>query len=87
MNKTQFYWLANAYLLTGMLAGMGLGVNLGPLIASSLEAQQWPKGMAGMIGMGMIFVAVIANGFLYMRTTRISSRSSVAKEIPISENR
>ncbi len=79
INKTQFYWLANAYLVTGMLAGMGLGFNLGPLIASSLEAQQWPKGMAGMIGMGLIFVAVIANGILYMRTTRLSSRTSAAK--------
>ena len=87
INKTQFYWLANGYLLTGMLAGIGVGVNLGPFIASSLEAQQWPKGMAGMIGMGMICVAVIANGLLYMRTTRLSSRAPANRELPISGNR
>lgn len=57
------FWLINGFILSGMLAGLGLGIMVGPHLRDLLA--NYPVSMmSGMIGMGLITFSSILIGIL-----------------------
>lgn len=62
-NKHTFFWLANGYVLSGLLGGLGLGVMAGPQLRQWLPIDQ----STVMIGMSLISISAIAIGVLNLK--------------------
>ncbi len=71
-HKHPFFWLANGYIVTGLLAGLGLGIMAGPHIRQVMPRDPGP--VSGMIGMCLILISVILNGVLYQKCKNVDTQ-------------
>lgn len=63
--KHPFFWLANGYIIVGLLAGIGLGVMWGPHLSSLIKSEY--LSLNSFLGMSLITASTILNGCLYLK--------------------
>jgi hypothetical protein len=69
-SKHPFFWLANGYIIVGILGGLGMGIMSGPHLAKLMPSLN----VTGMIGMCLIFTATMINGFLQQKCKKIEEQ-------------
>ncbi len=64
-HKHPFFWLANGYIIVGLLGGLGLGIMSGPNISSLIQREH--LNLTGFLGLSLIMASTILNGCLYLK--------------------
>jgi len=64
-HKHPFFWLANGYIIVGLLGGLGLGIMSGPHISSLIQREY--LNLTGILGVSLIMASTILNGCLYLK--------------------
>ncbi len=67
----------NGYVVVGLLAGLAIGLGLGPRLRDFLISNGWPNESIMYIAMSLVLVSTMLNGFLYQGLKKDDYRKSV----------
>jgi hypothetical protein len=85
-HKHPFFWLANGYIIVGLLGGLGLGVMWGPHIDSLIRRED--LNLTGLLGLSLIMASAILNGCLRLKCKTFNTqRNSELRDGPTNGDR
>lgn len=73
----------NLYIIVGLLAGLSIGIGVGPQFRDFVINNGWPNESISWATMSLIFVSIMLNGFLLAsRRSTIENRSRIHQYNP-----
>lgn len=72
-DKSREILRCNLYIIVGVLAGLSIGIGVGPQFRDFVTNRGWPNESISWVAMSLIFVSIMLNGFLYLNGSLIES--------------
>jgi hypothetical protein len=67
----------NLYITAGLLAGLAIGISVGPRLRDFVFSIGWPKESIDWLTWALIWVSIMINGLLWQRLKKVDRRESV----------
>jgi hypothetical protein len=74
------------YIIVGLLAGLSIGIGVGPQFRDFVINNGWPNESISLVTMSLIFISIMLNSFLYHGLKKGDYRKSVTKPSTQSKN-
>ncbi len=84
-DKSRGFLRCNGYVIVGLLAGLAIGLGLGPRLRDFLISNGWPNESIMYIAMSLVLISTMLNGFLYQGWKKDDYRKSVPNPTAKSE--
>lgn len=75
-NKSREALRYTLYIIVGLLAGLAIGIGLGPRLRDFVISNGWPNESIMYITMSLVLVSTVLNGFLYQGWKKDDYRKS-----------
>ena len=76
-DKNSEFLRYNLYIIVGLIAGLSIGIGIGPQFRDFVVNNGWPNESISWATMSLIFVSIMLNGFVYHGLKKGDDRKSV----------
>jgi hypothetical protein len=75
-DKSRDFFRWYGYVIVGLLAGLAIGIGLGPRLRDFVISNGWPNESITYITMSLVLISTMLNGFLYQGWKKDDYRKS-----------
>jgi hypothetical protein len=86
-NESTEFLRYNLYIIVGLLAGLSIGIGVGPQFRDFVINKRWPKESIDAVAWSLFFVSILLNFYLYRGLQKGDHRESVTNSSPQSQSR